>query len=382
MDLPRIPAFRPLESITPSFYNAGIICLAKAGWMRFGDRYSLPSSTGAMLGSSFHAVMELGNGGRLPQGANGLQMAKAAFDKEANKLFAQAHALLKAKYSTPLKIPYYLIRRSRAAALAMQASAARVAVHAVASETPEVSTAYRLIERNLKSKDGVISGKLDLLEPNLGKVTDYKSGHAPRENPSGISDSEVRQLQLYAYLAQENDYPVTEASIVRGDAAEVTISVTAAGAVAEAESAKKMLRGFNSSVAAGKSFEDIAKPSRECANCPCIPFCERFWEDATPDWEQDCGTNVEGTITETQDSNLAGSRLKTLTLDCKRGTAPRGRLVAEQIPVDWLSIGSSIPTVGSTVRVVLAARSGAEPERQTLQVDRFKATTIWHVSIP
>lgn len=143
-----------------------------------------------------------------------------------------------------------------------------------------------------------------------------------------------------------------------------------------------MLRGFNSSVAAGKSFEDIAKPSRECANCPCIPFCERFWEDATPDWEQDCGTNVEGTITETQDSNLAGSRLKTLTLDCKRGTAPRGRLVAEQIPVDWLSIGSSIPTVGSTVRVVLAARSGAEPERQTLQVDRFKATTIWHVSIP
>jgi hypothetical protein len=382
MDLPPVPALRHLESISPSFYNAGIICRARAAWARFGDRFSLPSSTGAMLGSSFHAVMELGNRGELPPGSAGLRTAKTAFDYQANKLFAHAHPLLKAKFSTALRIPQYMIRRSRAAGLAMQASAA-AAIRATAqpaAASTRAGTATRLVEQTFKSKDGTVVGKLDLLEPKLQKVTDYKSGHAPRDNPSGVSDPEARQLRLYAYLAYENDQSITKASIVRGDAAEVTISVTASEAAAEAEAAKQMLNDFNRAVATGQSFEEIATPSHGCANCPCIPFCERFWEEAAPDWEEACGTNVEGTVTGVQDSNIAGTKLKTLVLDSGRGTGPRGRLVAEQIPLSWLSIGTSIPAIGSKVRIVLAARSGVEPERRTLHVDRFKATTIWHVS--
>jgi PD-(D/E)XK nuclease superfamily len=385
MDLPASPTLRSLESISPSFYNAGIVCRARAAWMRFGDRYSLPSSTGAMLGSSFHAVMQLGNRGELSQGAAGLQMAKEEFDKEAQRLFAHAHTLLKAKYATPLKIPYYSIRRSRAAALALQASAAagtRATKAGIHGRRTEGGAPPRLVEQSFQSKDRTVTGKLDLLEPKLEKVTDYKSGQGPRDNASEISDGEVRQLRLYAYLAQENDYPVTQAAIVRGNGAEVTIPVTLEAAAAEAASAKDMLRTFNTSVAAGKSFRDIATASPDCANCPCIPFCERFWEDARPEWEEACGTHAEGTITAIQDADIAGTKLKTLTIDCSRGTTPRGRLVAEQIPLDWLSIGSSVPAVGSTVRIVLAARSGLEPERRTLHVDRFKETTIWHVLPP
>jgi PD-(D/E)XK nuclease superfamily len=385
MDLPAVPALRPLESISPSFYNAGITCRARAAWQQFGDRYSLPSSTGAMLGSSFHAVMEIGNQGKLPSGDAGLRMAKTEFDKEAHRLFAHAHPLLKAKYATPLKIPFYSIRRSRAAALAMQASATaelHAASHARSSSSGAAENSSRLVEQRFKSKDGTVIGKIDLLEPKLTKVTDYKSGHAPRNNPSGISEPEVRQLRLYAYLAQENNYPVTEVSIVRGDGVEVATSVTATAAAKEAERAKQMLQEFNSSVTQGKSFADIATPSEECANCPCIPFCERFWEDATPKWEEACGTNVEGTITTTRDANLPGAQLKTLTINSTRGSAPRGELIAEQIPLEWISIGSSVPAIGSAVRVVLAARSGAQPEQRTLHVDRFKGTTIWHVSPP
>lgn len=384
MDLPVLPPLHVLERISPSFYNAGIICQARAAWLRFGDKYSLPSSTGAMLGSAFHAVMDLGNRGMFSQGAAGLGEAKKEFDKEAQKLFAHAHPLLKAKYATPTKIPFYSIRRSRAAALALRASVVarqRAATAEMHGSTAGSGDSSRFVEQTFTSRDGKVTGKLDLLEPKLSKVTDYKSGQRPPDNPSGLSDPEVRQLRLYAYLARENDYPVTEASIVRGDAAEVTIPVTTDDAASEAVSAKQMLQDFNNAVAAGKSFGDIARPSPNCANCPCIPFCERFWEDALPEWEEECGTNAEAIITESQDANVAGMKLKTFTLDCTRGTAPRGRLIAEQIPLDWLSIGSSVPAVGSTIRVVLAARSGTEPDRRTLHVDRFKATTIWRVSV-
>jgi PD-(D/E)XK nuclease superfamily len=383
MDLPALPAIRVLERISPSFYNAGIICLARAAWLRFGDKYSLPSSTGAILGSAFHAVMELGNRGRFLQGAACLSEAKIEFDKETQRLFADAHPLLKAKYATPAKIPFYSIRRSRAAALALRASVVakqHTSTTEVHDSTAGSVNSFRIVEQAFLSKDGKVTGKLDLLEPKLGKITDYKSGQRPLNNPSGLSEPEVRQLRLYAYLAQENNYPVTEASIVRGDAAEVTIPVTATDAASEALRAKEMLQDFNNAIEGGKSFRDIASPSPNCANCPCIPFCERFWEDALPDWEEECGTHSEATILESQDSNVAGTKLKTFTLDCTRGTAPRGRLIAEQIPLDWLSIGSSVPAVGSTIRVVLAARSGTEPECRTLHVDRFKATTIWRVA--
>src|SRR5689334_10842050 len=149
MELPAVPLLQSIESISPSFYNAAIICDARAAWQRFGNRYSLPSSTGAMLGSAFHLVMEMGNRGELPPGDAGLRLAKAEFDKEADRLFAQAHPLLRAKYATPLKIPFYSIRRSRAATLAVRASATaehRPATHTSSPPSSAQANFSRLVE--------------------------------------------------------------------------------------------------------------------------------------------------------------------------------------------------------------------------------------------
>jgi hypothetical protein len=383
MDLPATPALRSLESISPSFYNAAIICRARAAWQQFGDRYSLPSSTGAMLGSCFHAVMAMGNKGQLSSNQEGLDLAKKAFDDEAQRLFTRAHPLVKAKFAAPEKLPFYTLRRSRAAALGMKASgvarfrAPRSGPKTITDETPFVAS--RLVERKFASRDAKVSGKVDLLEPRSEKITDYKSGEAPKDNPRGMSEAELRQLRLYAYLAQENGHRVSKMSIVRSDGFEADAAITSESATAEGESAKNTLNEFNESVALGHSFRDLATPSEACANCPCIPFCERFWEVAQEDWEENCGTNVEGVVTATQDADLPGVKLKTLTLDCKRGSAPRGTLVAQQIPLDWLSLGSQVPSVGCTVRIVTAARSKSEPGNPVLRVDRIKSTTVWRL---
>src|SRR5947207_2063967 len=127
MDLPPIPAPRSLETISPSFYNAALLCRARAAWQQFGPRGALPPSTGSIIGACFHSVMEMGNQGCLPEGEEGIREAKAAFDQTAGRLFSEAHPLLKAKFVSPEKFPFYFERRARVATLAVKASSEAVA---------------------------------------------------------------------------------------------------------------------------------------------------------------------------------------------------------------------------------------------------------------
>src|SRR5208282_4538919 len=97
-----------------------------------------------------------------------------------------------------------------------------------------------------------------------------------------------------------------------------------------------------------------------CAGCPCIALCDPFWRTARPEWEESCGTNVEGEIAESRDASFAGTPLRTLVLKSCRGSSPQGELVVEQIPLPWLSLGLTIPRVGCVIRVVSAVRALAD----------------------
>lgn len=383
MDLPPFPALRSLESISPSFYNAALLCRARAAWHQFGPRGVLPDSTGSIIGSSFHAVMEMGNQGRLPQGEEGIRDAKGAFDRKAGQLFSAAHPLLKAKFATPEKFPFYFERRARAASLAAKASSGAAARQAnahrqeIAAHGTQVDRP-RLVEQTLSSRDGLIKGRIDLWERSSSTVTDYKSGLEPKNAPSGITENEIRQLRLYVHLARENGCAATAAAIVRGDGRRAAIEVPPADSDSEAQAARQTLAQFNQSVSGGARFRSLASPSRDsCAGCPCIAFCDPFWEAAQSEWEETCSANAEGEIVETRDASFAGSPLRSLSLKGCRGSVPAGDLVVEQIPLAWLSLGSTIPEAGRHVRIVSATRLPPEPENRVLRVDRLKSTAIW-----
>ncbi|MGD0165600.1 MAG: PD-(D/E)XK nuclease family protein [Candidatus Sulfotelmatobacter sp.] len=388
MDLPPIPTPRSLENISPSFYNAALLCRARAAWQQFGPRGALPASTGSIIGACFHAVMEMGNEGRLSEGEEGIREAKAAFDQKASQLFSEAHPLLKAKFVSPEKFPFYFERRARAAILAAKASSGVVARQADAhgrgtAAHGNPADQARLVEQMLSSRDGLIKGRIDLWERSSSTVTDYKSGLEPKNAPSGITENETRQLRLYVHLAQENGCAATSAAIVRGDGHRAAIAVPAADADSEGQMARHTLAQFNQLVVGGAHFHSLALPSREsCAGCPYIALCDPFWEAAQPEWEEICGANAEGEIVEIREASFAGSPLRSLSLKDCRGSAPTGDLVVEQIPLAWLSLGSSVPEVGRRVRIVSAARRPPEPQNRVLRVDRVKSTAIWMAPNP
>jgi PD-(D/E)XK nuclease superfamily len=382
MDLPPIPALRSLESISPSFYNAALLCRARAAWQQFGPRGALPASTGSIIGACFHAVMEMGNQGRLSEGEEGIREAKAAFDRKAGQLFSEAHPLLKAKFVSPERFPFYFERRARVAILAAKASSGVVAqqanAHGRGAANGKPADQARLVEQMLSSRDGLIKGRIDLWERSSSTVTDYKSGLEPKNAPSGITENETHQLRLYVHLARENGCAATSAAIVRGDGHRAAIAVPAADADSEAQTARHTLAQFNQLVSGGAHFHSLAIPSREsCAGCPCIALCDPFWEAAQPEWEESCGANAEGEIVAIREASFAGSPLRSLSLKDCRGSAPTGDLVVEQIPLAWLSLGSSIPEAGRRVRIVSAARRPPEPQNRVLRVDRVKSTAIW-----
>ena len=383
MDLPAIVAPAPLTAVSASFYNAAVICKARGAWLLTGVRDSLPGTTGAILGTAFHQVMRMANSGKLPGGA---AEAKAEFDRTAQALFDKAHPMLRAKFPNIERLPFYHQRRSRAAAMASKVEATEPVVQQTSGDNssrvqPAATGKARYVEHKFKSKDGLISGTIDLLDPEKRKLTDYKSGFTPQGGSSAIAESEARQLRLYVYLAHDNEIEVDEAEIVRADGAHAGLKVTREEAAAEGESARKLRHQFNVEVEQGASFENLASPSSAaCSGCPCIPFCEAFWKTAVPDWEDECGTHTEGTVTDVRVSQMTGASLETLIIDATRGTIPSGSVTVEQIPWSWLELGGAPPATGSRIRVAQAARqkTDAAPDPRVLRVDRLKSTTIWN----
>lgn len=388
MELPAVPQLEELASVSPSFYNRALSCKAKAAWFCFAAPNAFPGTTGAILGGCFHAVMELANRAKLPAGAAGAARAKAEFDATARELFAKAHPLLRAKFRSPAAVPYYYQRRARAVDLALSAAPAftNYTTSSVRSKVAPPAHGPRMhIEMKLTTPDGFITGQIDLLDEEHRKIIDYKSGHAPRESASDHAENEVRQLRLYTHLARENGYDIAVAAIVRADGTEAAVNISPEEVAREADAARALRSEFNLAAKTGRNLAELATPAPDtCAGCPCLPACEPFWSVAAPEWEEACGTNAEGTVTEMHSSTVSGAQLVTLTIDVSRGSAPRGVLIVEQIPKRWLEINGDPPSCGEIVRIVQAARLSPtlEKEPRAVRVDRFKSTTVWRAPSP
>jgi hypothetical protein len=304
-----------------------------------------------------------------------LTAAREAFDRRATLLYQQAHPLLRAKFSSPERLPYYNLYRERAALEAMACSDRVEHAAASAGSSPEAPATNLYAERRLVSRDGLLIGRPDLIDAAAGEVVDYKTGSPDEEAADAVSPAEGRQLRLYVHLAHENGLPVSRAVIARADGRRASLEVSRAEADAEGQKARELLGQYNAG--AGAVFHEATQPSPEnCQFCPCMPFCEAFWQAASPIWSEPCGVHLEGRVESVDEATVQGMRLITLRVEVLRGTVAPGEAFVEQVPLSWINCdGSPAPQRGDVVRVVHAHRT-ADDAPAVVRVDRA-ATSVW-----
>ncbi len=377
MRLPATPAVSPLKQISPSVYEALLRCRARAAWAASGDRSTIPQHPKAILGVCLHAIVEDAHEGALASksGEARLAAARQAFDQRAALLYKEAHPLLRAKFSAPERLPYYNLYRERAALEAL-ASADRVERGAApGSSASQGAPANIHAERKLVSQDGLLVGRPDLIDAAAGEVVDYKTGVSPEEARDAVSPAEGRQLRLYVHLVHENGLGVSRAVIARADGRRAAIDVLKEEGDAEGQNARALLAQYNAR--AGTAFEEAAQASPEgCRFCPCIAFCEAFWQAASPSWSEHCGVHLEGEVESVDEATVQGMRLMTLRVRVRRGTVAAEEALVEQLPVAWTTCdGSSAPQKGDVLRILHAYRAG-EDSPALIRVDRT-ATSVW-----
>lgn len=134
-------------------------------------------------------------------------------------------------------------------------------------------------EQPLKSSDGLISGRVDLVTKlgNHIKITDFKSGRI-LDDGGEIKENYEDQLKLYAYLFKEerNEFP-DELTLVDLARNEYSIEFSEDKCIKIAEEAKYMLRDTNEK--ARKDLrKQLANESHEnCRFCLYKPACEFHW---------------------------------------------------------------------------------------------------------
>jgi CRISPR/Cas system-associated exonuclease Cas4 (RecB family) len=376
MSLPALPLLRPLTRISPTLYEALLTCKSKAAWIALGDKKTLPAHPKALLGICFHSVMTEAHKRRF-DGRNyevTRQDARLSFDAWAQSEYQNSHPLLRAKFASPQRLPFYNLFRERAAL-----GAADVAQRTAS----RISEAHRRIGRKLAtpveytlvSKDGLLVGRPDILDLPSAEVLDYKSGAGP-DAPHTVSPSEMRQLLLYTYLALDNGLNVSKATIVHPNS-RVTVPVARAEAEREANAARHALAEFNNSI--GKSFNQLAQPSpTACKFCPCSPICDKFWESSTRSWSSQVGTHIEAQVTAKRTLTVQGTDLSTFDLLPQRGTEPGGPLSLEQVPGKWLAAtGADNTKTGDILRIVNGHRiPNSDPA--VVRVDRVN-TAVWRL---
>ncbi len=381
MIVPEPPLLAQLKRITPSIYEASIHCLAKAAWFAFGDVGVLPQHPAAILGTAFHVVVAAAHRGELPVAAvSDRSPARRLFDKTAQKLHLGAHRLVKLKFPSADRLPFYHLNRERAALTATPIALSRMPSASSAAEAARLASPAVRTESRLSSRDGRVVGRADYIDGRAGVVVDYKTGHMSEAEGGIVSDSEARQLRLYAYIAAENGTDVSTGAVVRGDGQRCEFAISPAEAEAEADCAKKQLGRFNAAVSEGASFRDLASPSPgNCSFCPCLPFCGPFWTEAQPEWATDCGSHVEGNIAEIESRQVQGVSLTTLVLSRQAGTVFGQRVSIEQIPSKWMRMDDmDLPDVGDAVRVVHGRQMKTDRDAPLIRVDKAW-TAVWRL---
>ena len=370
MLVPTPPTIKKVDRISPTLYEAAMKCTSRAAWLVGGDRRLLPPHPRALLGIAVHAVLERARTGGVAGATDDERRSNAErfFDERMHELFAATHPLLHAKFDVPERLPFYNLFRARVAQKAAEVadSFGGQAGQAVARS----ASGGFAVEAALTSKDGRVAGRADVIDSANATVIDYKTGSVG--DSGSITDSELRQLRLYAYLASENGVSIRRGVIERANRSRAEVPISAQDAAEEGRRALTVLDAYNQH--AGMPFESGALPSPDaCRFCPCIPFCEVFWRTAEVQWSEQCGTHVEGAI-----DSVEGGQLVSINLNVTRGTGAKGAAVVTRLSREWLTFsGDALPQPQQIVRVTDAAYVESTAPA-VFRADRI-ATAVWVV---
>lgn len=369
MLIPTPPVIKRVERISPTLYEAAMKCVSRAAWLAGGDRTLVPPQPRALLGIAVHAVLEQARSGGIAGDAeeDRRRDAERLFDEKVRDLFAGTHSLLHAKFDGPDRLPFYNLFRARAAQMAVDASAA--SIQRTGQATERTAASRPATEALLVSKDGRVAGRADVLDAAKATVVDYKTGAAG--DSGALTDSEVRQLRLYAHLANENGIAITRGVIERADRTRAEVHISPQQASEEGRRALGVLDSYNQH--AGESFESAASPSPDaCRFCPCIPFCEAFWRSGELGWSGQCGTHVEGVV-----ESVEGGALVSINVNVTRGTGVKGPAVVTRLSREWLTVsGGAPPEPQQRVRVTDAAYVEESVAPAVFRADRI-TTAVW-----
>ena len=205
--------------------------------------HSTPRRSSERLSMRLWRLRTVGSSGWQPS-ATALQQG-SLFDKTAQKLHLSAHPLIKLKFPAADRLPFYNLNRERAAITATPIAASRPPSARSADGEVRLGSAAVRTESRLCSRDGRLVGRADHIDGRSRVVIDYKTGHVSEAEACAVSDSEARQLRLYAYLAAENGTDVGTGAVVRGDGQRCEFAISPSEAKAEADSAKKQLDRIN-----------------------------------------------------------------------------------------------------------------------------------------
>jgi PD-(D/E)XK nuclease superfamily protein len=379
--LPHPPKPAQLPRLSPTLYEALRVCRARAAWLAFGERETLPGSPFAILGSCFHAVAAAAQKGQLPVVDGSVAAAaRQMFDAQAEQRFALAHKVLKAKYGAKERLPYYYVRREAAIILASM-----ICDESADVTLPTQRAPARFIEKPLQSKDGFLYGRPDLIDTATGKVVDYKTRREADVGAEEISEQERRQLHLYAHLADENGWRVRRGVIVLASGAKLEIEIDANEARREAQMVREQLAAYNAAVNNKTTFAELANPSEEnCRSCPCMVICEAFWQKAEAAWRDKLGVQVQGRVASTPLAvNVQGMNIITLHLMEAVGTLECSKeVVLEQVPEIWVMGTEEVRfECGALVKIINAREAAGTEERIILRADRA-GTEVWVLPAP
>lgn len=373
MNLPLIPTVRPTETISPSLFDDALQCHARAAWRLYGQRRSIPSHPSALLGQGYHGVMEAAIRGELfEEGEVREDSARAVFDELMRRIFDESHPLIRIKFPTPQRLPYYNLYKERAVQKASDLHPRTPQRQKGDGNGHAQPTSY--VETEFISSDGLIKGRPDYVDCEDQTVIDYKSGAAWQLTDGELKANEERQVLLYGYLLLENGVDTRKGRIERADGRTAEIVISREAAEREAEHARQILGAFNAK-ASQDDFAAMATPSPvACAECPCKAICPRFWEKADDTWQDAVGVHLEGTITQTQVASVGGVEIATCLVDVSAGTIPVGQATVEQVPTAWMGEDPTSYAVGSRIRVTDGKIVSADPV--VVRADNVM-TVIW-----
>lgn len=199
--------------------------------------------------------------------------------------------------------------------------------------------ASKLVEKELRSKDGVLVGRPDhlLIAGRRAVLREYKSG-AIRERGGEPISSYVDQMLFYSALIYDSfDVTAVDAHLesLVGDSYEIRI--TRSSVEEFVLEIRQALRELNASLADKASVEQLAKPGKDaCGTCSARVVCERFKTDQDKLALKDDQYLVEGVVTDIRNPN--GGMVE-MTLSDKY----RRRYVIARAPASEVS---EVPTGG------------------------------------